>query len=327
MHQHSHHHSHHHAHTGNILNWSVFATASFVVLEVWAGARGHSLALLSDAGHNASDALALLLAWFGMRQEARPPDEQRTFGYQRAGVLTALVNASTLILVSGWIFYEAILRLANPAPVSDLIMALTASGGILLNGAIVWGLARTNRDDLNLRSALVHMMGDLIGSAAIVLGAVVLRYTGWMWLDPVLSMAIAALIIWSAWDIVRESLNILLEALPRGMSLGSVKDALRSVNGVLDVHDLHIWSLGSQSRALSCHVLINDVRPSESFVILEAIRNVLGQQFKVRHTTVQFEHLNCCPPEEVCAGHGVSEQHSGGVHDHAHDHEHDHAGH
>jgi cobalt-zinc-cadmium efflux system protein len=318
-----HQHAHHHSHTGQILNWSLLATASFVVIEIWAGTRGHSLSLLSDAGHNATDALALLLAWFGMRQEARPPDERRTFGYQRAGVLTALVNALTLILISAWIFYEGVMRIAHPEPVNDRIMAFTAMGGILMNGAIVWGLARTNRDDLNLRSALVHMMGDLIGSAAIVIGAVVLRYTGWLWLDPVLSMVIAALIVWSAWDIVRESLNILLEALPRGMSLGRVKDSLRLLEGVLDVHDLHIWSLGSRSRALSCHVLINDVRPSESFVILESIRHVLADEFKIRHTTVQFEHLNCCPPEEVCAGH------SGGAHDHEHDHAHDHhhAGH
>lgn len=297
-----------------MLNWSLAATAAFVVLELWAGRAGHSLALLSDAGHNATDALALLLAWFGLRQEARPPDERRTFGYQRAGVLTALVNAITLILISAWIFYEAVVRIASPEPVSDRIMALTAMGGIILNGAIVWGLHGAKRDDLNLRSALVHMMGDLIGSAAIVCGAIVLRFTGWVWLDPVLSMAIAALIVWSAWDIARESLDILLEALPRGMSLGAVKEGLRSLDGVLDVHDLHIWSLGSRSRALSCHVLIEDVRPSESFVILEAIRHVLGERFKIHHTTVQFEHLNCCPPEEVCAGHTAP------AHDHAHHH-------
>ncbi len=320
-----HSHAHPHPQTGRILNWSLLATASFVVIEILAGMRGHSLALLSDAGHNATDALALLLAWFGMRQEARPPDERRTFGYQRAGVLTALVNAITLIAISVWIFYEAALRIAHPQPVNDRIMAFTAMGGILLNGAIVWGLHGTDRDDLNLRSALVHMMGDLIGSAAIVLGAIVLRATGWEWLDPALSMAIAALIVWSAWGIAGESLNILLEALPPGMTLPSVKDSLRKLDGVLDVHDLHIWSLGSRSRALSCHVLINDVPPSESFVILEGIRNVLGEEFKIRHTTVQFEHLNCCPPEDVCSGHGAPEQEH--THSHAHSHGPSHEGH
>ncbi len=311
-----HSHAHPHSHTGQILNWSLLATATFVVIEIFAGTYGHSLALLSDAGHNATDALALLLAWFGMRQEARAPDERRTFGYQRAGVLTALVNALTLIVISAWIFYEAAMRIAHPEQVNALVMAFTAMGGILLNGAIVWGLHRTDRDDLNLRSALVHMMGDLIGSAAIVLGAVVLHFTGWEWLDPALSMAIAALIVWSAWGIVGESLNILLEALPAGMTLPAVKESLRGVAGVLDVHDLHIWSLGSRSRALCCHVLINDVPPSESQVILHGIRDVLAVEFKIRHTTVQFEHLNCCPPEEVCSGHDAV------AHDHAHGHAH-----
>ncbi len=315
-----HSHAHPHSHTGQILNWSLLATASFVVIEILAGTYGHSLALLSDAGHNATDALALLLAWFGMRQEKRAPDERRTFGYQRAGVLTALVNAITLILISVWIFYEGVMRIAHPEQVNVYVMAFTAAGGILLNGAIVWGLHRTDRDDLNLRSALVHMMGDLIGSATIVLGAVVLHFTGWQWLDPALSMAIAALIVWSAWGIVGESLNILLEALPRGMTLPDVKESLRGVTGVLDVHDLHIWSLGSSSRALCCHVLINDVPPSESQVILHGIRDVLAGEFKILHTTVQFEHLNCCPPEEVCSGHNAVVH----AHEHAHDHAHGH---
>ncbi len=308
-------HSHAHPHTGKILNWSLLATALFVVVEIYAGYRSHSLALFSDAGHNATDALALLLAWFGMRQEARPPDERRTFGYQRAGVLSALVNASTLIVVSGWIFYEAVVRISHPALVDERVMGLTAVGAIVLNGAIVWSLHRTDREDLNVRSALVHMMGDLIGSAAIAVAALFLRFTGWQWLDPVLSIAIAALIVWSAWGIVVESLNILLEALPKGMNLGAVKETLRGVNGVLDIHDLHIWSLGSRSRALSCHVLIEDVPPSVSFTILQRIQDVLAHDFRIRHTTVQFEHLNCCPPEEVCAGHvGHGREH--GSHEH-----------
>src|SRR5271154_1992659 len=176
-------HSHAHPHTGRILNWSLVATALFVVFEIGAGIRGHSLALLSDAGHNATDALALLLAWFGLRQEARPPDERKTFGYQRAGVLTALLNALTLVLISVWIFWESALRLRSPQPLNTSIMAITASLAIVLNGAIVWGLHGANRDDLNLRSALVHMLGDLIDSAAIVVGAFVVRFTNWLWVD------------------------------------------------------------------------------------------------------------------------------------------------
>jgi cobalt-zinc-cadmium efflux system protein len=318
MHSHAHH--HHHSSTGRILNWSLLATAAFVVVEIFSGIRGHSLALLSDAGHNATDAMALLLAWFGLRQEARPPNERKTYGYQRASVLTALLNAVTLVVISLWIIYEAVLRIAHPAAVNAIFMAVTAAGGILLNGAVVWGLRRTDREDLNLRSALIHMMGDLIGSAAIVAGAVILRYTGWFWIDPILSIAIAALIVWSAWGIVREALNILLEALPHGMSLGDVKESMRLVEGVLDVHDLHIWSLGSRSRALSCHVLIEDVPPSTSTVILRRIQHMLGDQFQIRHATVQFEHLNCCPPEDVCAGHEPAPDHEHRDHEHQHGH-------
>jgi len=314
-------HAHAHPHTGRILNWSLLATAAFVVIEIFAGFRGHSLALLSDAGHNATDALALLLAWFGLRQEARPPDERRTYGYQRAGVLTALLNAVTLILISGWIIYEAALRLANPEPTDYAIMGITALGGIVLNGSIVWGLHRTDKEDLNLRSALIHMLGDLIGSAAIVIGALVLHATGWFWVDPALSIAIAALIVWSAYGVIRDSCNILLEALPNGITLHAVKTEMRAVEGVLDIHDLHIWSLGSSSRALSCHVLIDDVPPSVSTNILHRIQHLLAERYRIRHTTVQFEHLNCCAPEDVCAGHDPHVHNEPGVHEHRHSHE------
>lgn len=288
-----------------MLNWSLFATVGFVGLEIAAGVRGHSLALLSDAGHNATDALALLLAWFGLRQEARPPDERRTFGYQRAGVLTALVNATTLILLSGWVFYEAIGRFVSPQPVNNVIMGFTALAGIAINGAIVWGLHGSDRHDLNLRSALIHMTGDLVGSAAIVLGAILIRFTKWNWIDPSLSIAIAILIVWSAWGIIGDSLNILLEALPRGMTLSSVKKSIRGVDGVLDVHDLHVWSLGSRSKALSCHVLIDDVPLSASSAILNRIQCALADDFGIRHTTIQFEHLCCSGTEHVCAAHGA----------------------
>ena len=312
-------HSHAHPHTGRILNWSLLATATFVGIEIVAGLRGHSLALLSDAGHNATDALALFLAWFGLRQEARPPDERRTYGYQRAGVLTALLNAVTLIVISIWIIYEAVLRLAHPGEANYVIMAFTALGGIVLNGSIVWGLHRTDKEDLNLRSALIHMMGDLVGSAAIVIGALVLHATGWFWVDPALSIAIAALIVWSACGVTLDSCNILLEALPRGLTLVDVKGEMRGVEGVLDIHDLHIWSLGSRSHALSCHVRIDDVPPSVSTTILRDIQQLLSDRYRIRHTTVQFEHLNCCPPEDVCSGHDPLVQHTHHHHDgHSH---------
>lgn len=299
---HEHHGHHHHGQlTGNILRWSLAATTLFVALEIFAGLRAHSLALLSDAAHNFTDALALFLAWYGFRLQSKPADQVKTFGYHRAGVLSAFVNAVTLVLLSGWIFYESIDRLRHPEAVHEWIMAAVASLGLILNGSIVLALRQSSKGDINVRAAFVHMLGDALGSLAIIAGAIAIHYSGWNELDPILSILIALLIVWSAADIIRESLNILLEGLPRGLSLNSVIDGMRRVEGVMDVHDLHIWSLGSQTHALSCHVLIADVPPSESDCILRALNEMLADQFQIHHTTVQFEHLSCAISETGCA--------------------------
>ncbi len=287
-------HSHQHgAPSGRVLVWSLIATSAFVVFELASGIRAHSLALISDAGHNATDALALLLAWFAVYLQSKPADESRTFGYHRAGVLAAFVNALTLVLLSIWIFYESWLRMLHPVAVDENAMLWVAAAAMVLNGGIMFGLHRTGEKDINIRGAFLHMLGDLLGSGAIVIGALVIRSTGWLRIDPLLSVAISILVVWTAWDIVRESLNILLEGLPRGLDLNEVTVAIRGVEGVLDVHDLHIWSLGSTSSALSCHVLIEDMPPSRSDSILHALNHVLGDRFHVHHTTIQFEHMSC----------------------------------
>ena len=269
-------------------------------MEVVAGLRSHSLALLSDAGHNATDALALLLAAFGVWFQGRPADHVKTFGYQRAGVLAAFINALTLIVLSLWIFWEAWQRLLNPEPVEPLVMIGVATLGILLNGGVMLGLNRDRHNDINIRAAFLHMLGDLMGSAAIVLGGAILYFTGALRIDAVLSICIAGLIVYSAWGVTKESLNILLEGLPLGMSLRDVEAALLQVGGVLDVHDLHIWNLGSNSRALSCHVVIEDKPPSESDAILKGINHLLEHDFQIGHTTVQFEHVGCVVSREGC---------------------------
>lgn len=296
-------HSHAHAYgpgTGRVLWWSQLATFGFVAIEIAAGIQAHSLALLSDAGHNFTDGLALLLAWFGFYLQSRPADNVKTYGYHRAGVLTAFVNALTLVALSVFIFYESWQRLRHPARVHETVMMLVAVGGIALNGGVMWGLRAARRNDLNIRSAFVHMLGDLLGSFAIIGGSLVIRYTGWDQVDPLLSILIGLLIVWTAWDIIKESLNILLEGLPRGLELQSVVASLSHVEGVLDVHDLHIWSLGSSTHALSCHVLIEDVPPSASNCILARIHDVLGREFHIHHTTVQFEHVGCAVSESGC---------------------------
>jgi cobalt-zinc-cadmium efflux system protein len=313
---HSHAHSHHHGATGSVLRWSLVATFAFVIVEVIAGLKAHSLALLSDAGHNFTDAGAILLAWVGYYMQSKPADEIKTYGYHRAGVLSAFVNALTLLALSAWIFYESIVRLSHPESVHENIMIVVAALGLVVNSAIMLGLRSASKHDLNVRSAFVHMLGDALGCFAIIAGAIVIHYTGWVQLDPLLSIVIGILIVWTARDIVRESLNILLEGLPRGIGLRDVTASMRGVEGVLDVHDLHIWSLGSSTHALSCHVLIEDVPPSASDAILQRVNGMLAERFHISHTTVQFEHVSCAISQNGCA-----------IPVHVHDHEHDHEGH
>src|ERR1039457_2393016 len=280
-------HSHGHAHaTGSILRWSLVATIAFVLVELIAGIKAHSLALVSDAGHNFTDALALGLAWAGFYLQSKPPDEVKTYGYHRAGVLSAFVNALTLVALSVWILYESVARLRAPEPVNETIMMVVAGLGLVLNGSVMLALRVASRDDINVRGAFVHMLGDALGSVAFVWGAAPIRYTGWVRVDPILSILIALLIVWTAWDIIRESLNILLEGLPRGIYLADVTEAMGTVEGVLGVHHLHIWSLGSNTHALSCHVLIEDVPPSASETILRDLTGVLAESFHIHHTTV-----------------------------------------
>ena len=244
------HHHHHATGTGWILRASLIATLAFTAFEVYAGLRSGSLALLSDAGHNFTDALALLLAAIGLYLNGKPADQHKTFGYQRAGVIAAFLNAATLVLVSVYIFWEAVTRLIHPQVVDDKMMFWVALLALVLNGSIMLGLNRSQKGDLNIRAAWVHFLGDAVGAGAIVLGAVAIRFTGWTYVDPILSIALAGLIIYTAWDMIRESLNILLEGLPRGLELKAITDAMGAVEGVLDVHDLHVWTLGSDTHAL-----------------------------------------------------------------------------
>ena len=284
-----------------------------MVFEFAAGIRAHSLALISDAGHNATDALALLLALFAVYLPSKPADASRTSGFHRAGVLAAFVNALALILLSGWIVFEGWDRLLHPEPVNDSAMMWVAVGAMVLNGGIMLALHSSDRNDINMRGAFLHMLGDLLGSAAIVVGSLVMRATGWTRVDPILSLLISGLVVWTAWDVIRESLNILLEGLPKGVHLGEVTKSMRAVKGVLDVHDLHIWCIGSNSSALSCHVLIDDMPPSQSDAILHDLNHVLNDHFKIHHTTVQFEHVSCAISDTGCvipvAGHVAHHHH------------------
>src|SRR5437899_1830535 len=275
-----------------VLKVSLAVTLAYIVLLVVAGIRAHSLALLSEAGHNLSDFLALLLSLVAVYFQSRPASSTKTYGYHRAGVLAALVNATTLVAVSFFIFYEAFHRLQNPQHVQASVMMWVAAAGVVMNGVIALLLYRSG-GDVNIRSALLHEVGDTLSTAAVIAGGWVIMATQQYWIDSALSFGIGTLILWSSVGIRRETMNILLEGTPRGMKLDRLEAAIRKVEGVNDVHDLHVWSIGSESHALSCHIAIADIPPSASERILRDVKEVLQHDFRVVHTTIQFENVEC----------------------------------
>jgi cobalt-zinc-cadmium efflux system protein len=286
-----------HVHRGNertsqVLQVSLLVTAAYIGLLVVAGIRAHSLALLSEAGHNLTDFVALLISLVAVYLHSRPPSATHTYGYHRAGVLAALVNAGTLVAISFLIFYEGVRRLQQPQTVHAGTMIWVAGAGVIMNGAIAFMLYRTDRD-VNVRSALLHEIGDTLSTAAVIAGGWAILATGQTWIDSALSFGIGSLILGSSFGIVRESLNILLEGTPRGMKLARVEAAIRKIEGVNDVHDLHVWSIGSETSALSCHISIADIPPSVSERILRDVKERLHHDFRIDHTTIQFEHAVC----------------------------------
>ena len=284
--------------TSRVLRISLAVTLVYIVLLVVAGLRAHSLALLSEAGHNLSDFIALLMSWGAVYLQGRRPNARKTFGYNRAGVLAAFVNGLSLVLISFYIWYEAFRRLQNPTDVHAGIMIWVAAAGVVMNGAIALILMRGHRD-INLRSALLHEIGDTLSTAAVIAGGVAILFTGQRWIDPALSVGIGVMILWSSIGIIRESLNILLEGTPSGMEVERIEQCIRDIPGVNDVHDLHVWSIGSDTHSLSCHVAIADMPASESDTILQTIRTCLTDRFHIHHTTIQFE-LAVCEVADGC---------------------------
>ncbi len=288
-HDHSDGHSHAHPEMGSaVLAGAVTATALLVAAELLGGYLGHSISLVSDALHNLSDIPTMLISWLALRWAARPADAERTYGYRRAGILAAFTNAILLLLVSLGLFWEAIERFRHPVAVHESWMIGVSLLALTINGGITLALVRSRRD-LNLRSLLLHNFGDAISNLGILAGAVAIRMTGAQWLDPAIGLIIAALVFWSTNGLLREAGNILLEGLPKGVRLESVARSILSVQGVQEVHDIHIWTIGTDLHAISCHVRIPDMHMDQSEKILCSIRERLAADFQITHTTVQFE--------------------------------------
>ena len=303
-----------------ILKISLAATICYVVATLIFGLRAHSLALISEAGHNASDALAIVLSFVAVYFQSRPATDRKTFGYQRAGVLAAFVNALTLMVLAAWILFSAVHRLIAPEPVEPRLMMIVAAAGVLMNGmiaALLWKFS----GDVNIRSVFLHMLGDTLSTAAVIIGGAAMLLTHQQWIDPVLSLIIAGMILWSSYGIVRETLNILLEGTPKHLSLPAIRGAMAAVPGVANVHDLHVWNLGSNSVALASHVMIEEMRMSECAIILEAIKDALWDGYHIAHTTIQFETRGC-ETTHGCSAPPALE--AVGGHDHHHHHGHSH---
>ena len=283
-----------------VLQLSMVLTTLYVLGTFYFGLRAHSLALISEAGHNVSDLLAILLSFLAVYLQTRPANDRKTFGYQRAGVLAAFVNAMTLIVLSGWIALKAIERLHAPVAVVPHLMMMVAACGVLMNGTVAGLLWRFSKD-VNIRSVFLHMLGDTLSTAAVIVGGFFITLTGFMWIDPALSMVIAGMILWSSAGIVRETLNILLEGTPRGLQLTEIRAAIQTIPGVLSVHDLHVWSLTSESHALASHITIGDRPLADSSAILKAVNHALEHRFRIHHTTIQFEATDCTTAQGCCA--------------------------
>ncbi len=274
-----------------VVKLALVVTLILVVIEFVAGHVAHSLALTSDAWHNLTDLPTLALSWVALYFERKPPDEKRTFGYQRAGVLVAFVNALILIGVAVFIFYEGYQRIVEPQQVATGMMLAVGALALVINAGVTLGFAR-GLHDLNLRTVFIHNLGDALSNLGIIGGAWLIRRTGQPLIDPVIAFLIAGLILWTSLGIIVDSVNILLEGLPKGMKLEKVAAAMLTVPGVREVHDIHIWNLGSQSRALACHVRILDMPTSENERIGLRLNEVLASEFGITHTTIQFEHTH-----------------------------------
>lgn len=315
-------HDHAHGMARQTLRLAFFLTLFILAAEVIGGLFANSLALLSDAGHVLTDIFALGLAWFATAQAERPPNARNTFGYHRVGILAALLNALTLILVTLWILWEAIQRFQHPEPVQPLAMFLAASVGILVNLYIGFGLQR-EKENLNVRAAALHVFGDVGASVAVIVAGAVILWTGWKPIDPLLSVGIAVLIALGAWRVLHETVDILLEAVPRDVNLSALVRDMMRVKGVEDVHDLHVWCITSGMYALSCHTQIADLPPSQSAPILASLESMLREKYSIGHTAIQFESYahegNCCAEDGLYCRMKMKK-----VDLYAHEHEHEH---
>jgi cobalt-zinc-cadmium efflux system protein len=279
---------------------SLGLTAAFVVVEIIAGLFANSLALLTDAAHNATDVIALALTWWALNYTTKPANHEKTYGYHRAGILVALINSTTLVLIAAGIFYDAYRRLLAPPEVKANVLIVIGAAAIAVNLVTALLVRRGSDHDLNLKSAYLHLMGDVLSTIGAVIAGVIIRFTGLNWIDPLASILIGLLILWNAWGILRESVSILMESTPADVDLKALEKDILETKGVAGVHDLHVWSITRSLRTLSAHIVTDDIPISQGAAIQAAVNEMLGLNYGIGHATLQLECVDCASTELFC---------------------------
>ncbi|MFT3891449.1 MAG: cation diffusion facilitator family transporter [Anaerolineales bacterium] len=300
-------HSHSHSHLGDVakqttsrIGLSLVLTLGFVVIEAVAGVIGNSLALLTDAAHNLTDVIALGLSWYAIRLTLQPANSRKTYGYHRAGILIALLNSTTLVIIALGIFYEAYQRFINPPEVQSGILIGVGVVAVIINLVTALLVRKGSESDLNIRAAFVHLMGDVLSTVGAVIAGVIIYFTGANWLDPLVSVLIGFLILYNAWGILKDAVDILLESTPRDVDTSKLVRDVLQVKGVLGLHDLHIWSLTQNLRTMSAHVLTDDVSISAGADIQHQINDIVYHRYNIAHATLQLECVDCFPDSLYC---------------------------
>jgi cobalt-zinc-cadmium efflux system protein len=271
--------------------WSALLNLALVVAEAGVGLAIGSMALLADAGHNLSDVLGLLVAWGAARLALRRPTARHTYGMARSTILAALFNAALLLVVCGALVVESARRFGDPQPVPGAIVMAVAAFAFLVNAGSALLFRDGHRHDANARGAWLHLLADAAVSLSVVLVGGAILLTGWHWLDPLAGLLIAAAILWSGWGLLREALDLSLDAVPRGLDLGAIDATLRAIRGVTSTHDLHVWSLSTTVPALTCHIEHDGTRATDD--LLAEAQSMLRERFAIAHTTIQFENVGC----------------------------------
>lgn len=290
---HNHNHNHAYIKSRRAIWWAIVLTGSIMVVEFVGGWWANSLALMSDAGHMLTDLMALLLSLFALQLAMRPPSATKTFGLYRMEILAALINGAALIMISGYIFYEAYQRWQKPPAVESSLMLLVALLGLFANGLAGLILMRQSQGNLNLRGAYLHILGDVLSSVGVILAGVIIYFTNYYIIDPLISMAICLVILRGAFFLVKDAVNILLEAVPQNINLANVQEALLAIPGIKSLHHLHVWTISSGRHALSAHVLVGDMQTRSTDQILKEINQTLQERFQIAHSTIQFECEDC----------------------------------